>query len=611
MPSVPDVMTGGIRVCGIVAQRGRVRALDRLLEGLRRLEYRGYDSAGIAVTGIAREDLVCVRAVGRVATLESRIAVAPPSPDLGIGIGHTRWATHGGVSELTAHPHRDCHGGIAVVHNGIIDNAAVLRAELEDRGHVFASQVDSEVIAHLIEESYGQSGSLASSTVAAVRRLQGTWALAVTAARADEVVLASHRSPLVVGSGPDGHVAASDVTALAGSVSAVQVLHDDDIVAMGDDLTWLDATGQVVPPRESVRLQWAADDIERGGYEDFMEKEIAEQPAVVSRLLERLLPGVPDGQLWRLMDLPRPSRLRFVACGTSLHASQVIARTFGVLTGLPTETVMASEFDELVAPGPSAGLLTVAVSQSGETSDVLHALGDVAGPVLGITNRPQSSLARRADAVLESSAGPEIGVAATKTFTTQVVTGVAVALSYAAATGALDPRAVARHGLRLGSLPGRLEAAHTTAFPVAVALAEELAEARAFFFVSRGAGLPYAAEGALKLKEITYRSAEAIPAGEFKHGPIALIEEGTPVLVLESGDPVRLAGATAELASRGARVIRVGGASTDTFPVLSGPAAWGPLESVLAFQHLARCVAVALGRDADKPRNLAKSVTVL
>jgi glucosamine--fructose-6-phosphate aminotransferase (isomerizing) len=499
-----------------------------------------------------------------------------------------------------------------VVHNGIIDNAAELEAELRGRGHVFTSQVDSEVIAHLVEELYAETGSLAAATVRVVGRLRGTWALAVTAASAAEVVLASHRSPLVVGSGPDAHFAASDITALAGTVGSVCVLRDDDIVVLGDQVTWLDPMGREVPPRESVRLQWAAEDIEQGAYDDFMEKEIAEQPSVVSRLLERLLPEVLDGALWTQLDLPRPSRLRFVACGTSLHASQVVARTFGALAGVPAETVVASEYDELAASGPDEGLLTIAVSQSGETSDVLHALEDVGGPVLAITNRPQSSLARRSHAVLETSAGPEIGVAATKTFTTQVVAGAALALSFAAVTRSLGTTAVARHALRLGSLPGRLESAHTTAFPVAMALAEELAESRTFFFVSRGGGLPYAAEGALKLKEITYRNAEAIPAGEFKHGPIALIEKGTPVLVLENGDAARLAGSVAELASRGARIIRIGSGSEDTFPILSGPApAWGPLESVLAFQHLARCLAVTLGRDADKPRNLAKSVTVL
>ena len=599
-------------MCGIVACRGRDGAVEFLTAALRRLEYRGYDSAGVAITGIDRHVLRSARAVGRVVALEVRIAAERPTPGLGIGIGHTRWATHGGVSESNAHPHLDCHGVVAVVHNGIIDNAAELKAELQGRGHQFSSEVDTEVVAHLVEEQYARSGSLLTATVATVRRLRGTWALAVTAASADDVVLASHRSPLVVGSGSDTHVAASDVTALTGTVSTVSVLRDDDIVVLGDEVSWHDGTGAVVPPRPSVRLAWSAEDVERGAYDDFMEKEIAEQSTVVARLLERLLPHVLDGSLWTGLRLPVPERLRFVACGSSLYSSQVAARMFGSLAGLPAEAVVASEYDELATSGSSDGVLTVAVSQSGETSDVLHALDTVPGPVLAITNRPHSSLARQSDAVLECGAGPEIGVAATKTFTTQVVAGAALALSYTAATRSSSRQAVALQGLQLGGVPGRLAAAHTTAFPVAMALAEELAEARSFFFVSRGAGLPYAAEGALKLKEITYRHAEAMPAGEFKHGPIALIEEGTPVLVLESGLTTRLAGATAELASRGARIIRVGSGSEDAFPVLPRrAAAWGPLESVLAFQHLARCIAVVLGRDADKPRNLAKSVTVL
>ena len=599
-------------MCGIIACRGPEGAADFLSGALRRLEYRGYDSAGIAVTGEGAEGLTVVRAVGRVASLQDRLAALRPPVSLGLGIGHTRWATHGSVSESNAHPHRDCHGAIAVVHNGIIDNADELVAELVARGHVFSSDVDSEVVAHLIEECFAQTGSLATATLAATQRLRGTWGLAVTAAAAREIVLASHRSPLVVGSGPGGHVAASDVTALVGTVSSVSVLQDGDVVVLGDTVTWLDGTGRSMPPRESVRLHWGAEDVERGAYDDFMEKEIAEQPAVVARLLERLLPGVVDGALWTDLDLPAPERLRFVACGSSRYAAEVVARTFGRLSGLPAETVIASEYDELVATGAAEGVLTVAISQSGETTDVLHALDAVPGPVLAITNRPHSSLARRSHAVLESSAGPEIGVAATKTFTTQVVTGAALAVAHAAATRSLGGRAVAQHGLQLGGLPGRLEGAHAVAFPVAVALAEELAEAGSFFFVSRGAGLPYAAEGALKLKEITYRNAEVIPAGEFKHGPIALIEQGTPVLLLESGDPARLAGAAAELAARGARVIRIGSGGSDTFPVVAGsPPAWGPLESVLAFQHLARCLAVVLGRDADRPRNLAKSVTVL
>ena len=599
-------------MCGIVACRGQERAAEFLTDALHRLEYRGYDSAGVAITSVACDELFLARTVGRVATLAHRLVAEPPAPELGIGIGHTRWATHGGVSEANAHPHRDCHGGVAVVHNGIIDNAAELRAELDRRGHAFASQVDTEVVTHLVEERLAEGASLAAATVAAVRRLRGSWALAVTAAATGQIVLASFRSPLVVGSGGGTHFAASDVTALAGTVDSVSVLRDGDVVVLDDTVTWLDSEGQEVPARPSVRMPWAAEEIEQGSYDDFMEKEIAEQPQVASRLLERLLPDVLDGRLWTDLHLPAPTRLRLIACGSSLHAAQVVARAFGLLSGVPGEPVVASEYDELVPRRDGEDALTVAVSQSGETSDVLHALEQVTGPVLAITNRPQSTLARRSDALIEASAGPEIGVAATKSFTAQVLAGTTLALAHAAATGAMSARAVAEQGLRLGGVPGRLEAAHTTAFPVAVALADELAEARSFFFVSRGAGVPYAAEGALKLKEITYRNAEAIPAGEFKHGPLALIEDGTPVLLLESGSPTRLAGAAAELASRGARVIRVGSGSEDTFPVLQPCAPfWGPLESVMAFQHLARCLAVALGRDTDKPRNLAKSVTVL
>lgn len=341
------------------------------------------------------------------------------------------------------------------------------------------------------------------------------------------------------------------------------------------------------------------------------EKEIAAQPSLVARLLERLLPGVLDGRLWKRLDLAQPSRLRFVGCGSSLHASQLIGRTFGVVAGMAAEPVVASEIEELVDPRADDGLLTIAISRSGETSDVLRALDAVRGPVLGITNHPHSRLARRCDAVLESGAGHEIGMAATTTFATQVVTGSALALSYAAATGALDTSAVARLGLRLGCLPGQLQAAHTAAVPVAMALAEDVAQSRCFFYLSGDADLPYAAEGALTLTETTSLNAEVIPAGGFEHAASALIEEGTPVVVLESGDPGRLAGSVAELAARGARIIRVGSRSEDTFPILSGPTPpWGHLESVLAFQHLARCLAVTLDRHADELRHAASPVTV-
>ena len=595
-------------MCGIVACRLTGGAEEFLLPALRRLEYRGYDSAGIAVTGPGQGGPHTVRAVGRLDALLGRLSARPLPTGLGIGVGHTRWATHGVVSEANAHPHRDCSGSVAVVHNGILDNADQLRAELTRRGHRFSSEVDSEVVAHLVEEA--GAGRLVDAVRTAVRQLHGSWALAVTSGRAAEVVLACHRSPLVVGLAEDGYVAASDLTALLGTVGHVHVLQDGDIVELTDKISWTDGHGAALPPRPPVTVDWAAEDAETGVYEDFMEKEIAEQPAAARRLLERLLPQIVDGRLWAGLGLPPVPAVRFVACGSSLHASAAAARVFRRVAGLPTTVAVASEFEP--EPGfPDHGL-TVAVSQSGETADVLSAVEAVPGPLLAITNSPSSSLARRADAVLDCTAGPEIGVAATKTFTTQVIGGAALGLAVAAAFGRASPAAVTAHVAALARLPDLLDAAQLTSFPVADALADDLADAPGFFFVSRGAGLPYAAEGALKLKEITYRWAEGIAAGELKHGPIALIDESTPVVVVDSGSRTRLNGAAAEMRARGARIIRVGAEPEATFPVLAADEPpWGPLESVVALQHLARSLAITLGRDTDKPRNLAKSVTVL
>lgn len=596
-------------MCGIVACRTSAPAVEFLLPALSRLEYRGYDSAGVALTARDRDALHTMRAVGRLAVLEDMVAMESPSPDLGIGIGHTRWATHGAVSEPNAHPHRDCGGAIAVVHNGIIDNADELRARLQSGGHRFSSEVDSEVIAHLVEEAYASCGSLVEAVRRAVHQLRGTWALAVTSANSAEVVLACYRSPLVVGSSETEHFAGSDMIAMIGRVAHVHVLQDGDIVELADHVSWTDMKGNQLTPRSPVTVDWDAEDAEIGVYEDFMEKEISEQPAVSARLLDRLLPGVANGLLWKNLALPSFRSIRFLACGSSLNAAAAAARVFRDVADIPARTIIASEFEEKVG----GEVLTIAVSQSGETADIVSALRQVHGPVLLITNAPYSTLARGADAVIDCGSGPEIGVAATKTFTTQVIAGAALGLSAAAALGRSSGSEISQQALALAKVPDRLEAAHLTSFPVAHALAGELAQAPGFFFVSRGAGMPYATEGALKLKEITYRWCDAIPAGELKHGSISLIEDGTPVVVIDSGSPVRLHGAASEMATRGARIIRIGPeGSGAAFPVLAdveGP--WGPLEGVLALQHLARSVAVALGRDCDKPRNLAKSVTVL
>ncbi len=596
-------------MCGIVACRREQSAFDFLVKGLRRLEYRGYDSAGVAVVPSSGGLPWVHRAVGRTADLEAGLDGGAPAAG-GTGIGHTRWATHGEVSERNAHPHRDCTGRIALVHNGIIENAERLRGDLAGRGHRFASDVDTEVVAHLVEEAYREGGDLAAAVHGAVGRLEGSWALAVVAEGSDRVVVASHRSPLAVAQGPHGCYAASDIAALLGWTDRVHVLRDGDVVELNGNLAWTDARGRRLQPPAPIATPWQPADAEVGTYQDFMEKEIAEQPVVAARLLDTLLPDVRSGALLDRLGVPDFERVRLVACGTSLHAAAITARVIRVVAGLPTELVVASEHEERQVAEPRT--LTVAFSQSGETADVLAALRSSSGPVLAVVNAPHSSLARLADAVLDCMAGPEVGVAATKTFTNQVLAGVAFALAGARRAGRLD-RADLESLLALASgTPQRLEQVNLAAAAVAEVVSALLAQAPGFLFVSRGSGLPYAAEGALKLKEITYRWAESYPAGELKHGPIALVDQDTPVVVVDAGTPAKLEGNLAEIQARGGRVLRVGRDPRATFR-LPGPgnqAPWGPLESVVALQHLARSLAVRLGRDVDKPRNLAKSVTV-
>jgi glutamine---fructose-6-phosphate transaminase (isomerizing) len=593
-------------MCGIVACHRSSKAIDFLLTGLGRLEYRGYDSAGVALADHSSGALHLRRVVGRVESLRQRVAGEALPPGSGLGIGHTRWATHGAVTETNAHPHHDCKGDVAVVHNGIIENAEELRAKLEMRGHRFASDVDSEVIAHLIEEACTQGNNLAVAVRTATNQLEGSWALAVLARGSDRLVIAANRSPLVLAKADDGWYAASDVGALLERSREIRVLADGDVVEVNHVSSWTDAGGRPVPPRPILRADWTVSDVELGPFRDFMEKEIHEQPTVAARLLDHLLPLAADGELWRRLDLPSFERVRLVACGTSLHAAAITARVLRSVGRFPTELVVASEHEEALEPGA----LTLAFSQSGETADVLAAVRRYGGPVLAITNTPHSSLARLADAMIDCMAGPEIGVAASKTFTAQVLAGAVVAIGAASAAGRVSKVDTQSLLGTLAGMPDRLERAHHLSTPIAQVVAELVAEASGFLLVSRGSGLPYAAEGALKLKELTYRWAEAYPAGELKHGPIALLDRGTPVFVLEGGDAAKLEANVAEMRARGARVLRIGWGEEGMFPVACVPGPWGPLEAVIALQHVARALAIRLGRDVDKPRNLAKSVTV-
>ncbi|MBY0176539.1 glutamine--fructose-6-phosphate transaminase (isomerizing) [Curtobacterium herbarum] len=608
-------------MCGIIAARVADDATPYLLDGLERLEYRGYDSAGIAVR-TSTGGTETIRSVSRVGDLRTLVAARSGDPFTGIGIGHTRWATHGAVRETNAHPHADCSGRISVVHNGIIENADLLREQLSAQGHVFVSEVDSEVITHLVERALAVDPDLMLAVQIATAQLEGSWAIVVLDARDGRMVVAADRSPLVVARAARGDFVASDIGAIATWAETFVALRDGDVVELGESWTW-SSRGEVVAVPFATPSPFAAEALDLGDHTDHMAKEIEEQPAVVAEILDRIAGRAVDGSMWRGLGLAPFERVAVVACGTSLNAGQVIATALRGLGGVPTDTVVASEADQAVL---TPGTLVVAISQSGETADVLRALDRFADryQVLALTNNLHSSLARRADAVLDCHAGPEIGVAATKTFTAQVVVGVSAMISALVASGRIDrSRALALVG-DMQRLPGLLAGAAEASLDRIPLLVSSVRDASGFLFLGRGAGLPFAAEGALKLKELSYRWAEAYPAGELKHGPLALVTDGTPVVVVDNGEH-KIQANVAEVRARGGFVITIGGAGADV-PALGrdagrllsrrtdvtdqGMSLWGPLESVVPLQMLARELALQLGCDVDKPRNLAKSVTV-
>lgn len=594
-------------MCGIIACRTELPAVDYLRVGLRRLEYRGYDSVGVALRTVSG-DIARLRTTGRIGTLESLLDQWSGPKFDGMGIGHTRWATHGAVTEGNAHPHTDCTGQIHLVHNGIIWNANALRSELESAGHGFATAVDSEVLCHLIEDERRRCGDILEAVQNALTRVHGSWALAVLEQQTSRIVVAASNSPLLVARTVHGDFAASDITAIADWVNEFRVLRCGDVVELTSEHTWCRA-GEVVAPPTANHYRWRASDVDLDGHSDYMAKEIDEQPEAAARVIDELAGGIASGAVWNRLGLPPFTRLRVLGCGTSLNAGQVIGNVARSLGGVPLTATVASEAAADVAESEQ---LCLAISQSGETADVLQAVESAAvgdSPLLALTNNPYSTLARVADAVLGFPAGPEIGVAATKTFVCQVISGSALMISALVATKRLSAAAARRLVDDLKRVPDQLAAAGAVAKWVIPTIAEELVPAAGFIFIARGTGLPYAAEGALKLKELTYRWAEHYPAGELKHGPLALVEPGTPVVAVDNGDP-KLAANLAEIEVRGGRVITIGTAGSTVPVVASAPEPWGPIAATIPLQILARTIALALGRDVDKPRNLAKSVTV-
>jgi glucosamine--fructose-6-phosphate aminotransferase (isomerizing) len=593
-------------MCGIIACRTHLGAIEYLLTGLERLEYRGYDSVGIAVQTTSG-DVVRLRTVERIAALDRAVRDWTGPEFDGVGIGHTRWATHGQATEGNAHPHTDCTGRISLVHNGVIENADVLRRALTTSGHHFATAVDSEVLCHLIEDQLATSGDLLAAVQAAVTPLEGSWAVAVLDGQSNRVVVSANHSPLVVAHTKEGDFAASDITAIAAWVDEFQVLEDGDVVELTGVNGWHGRGGGLTTPAQA-RCLWLNGETGLKGHADYMAKEIDEQPEAAARVLDEFGGRIANGSLWRDLGLERFDRVQVLGCGTSLNAGHVIGNVVRRLGGLPVTNAVASEAAELIVEPHT---LRLAISQSGETADVLSAIAadEARLPLLALTNNEHSTLARRADAVMTCSAGPEIGVAATKTFVCQIVAGIAVMASALVATGRLSIAAARTIVDDLRRLPDQLAAAGTAAKCAIPEIADELVDASGFIFIARGTGLPYAAEGALKLKELSYRWAEHYPAGELKHGPLALICSGTPVIVVDNGEP-KLATNVAEVRTRGGRVVSIGAAGA-TIPVVSDfGAPWGPIESAVPLQILARNLALALGRDVDKPRNLAKSVTV-
>jgi glucosamine--fructose-6-phosphate aminotransferase (isomerizing) len=609
-------------MCGIVAYAGAKQATPILLAGLSRLEYRGYDSAGVAVqNGVGIETR---RAAGRLEALENLLAHEPVAGES--GIGHTRWATHGEPTLGNAHPHVDCSGEIAVCHNGIIENADILRAELIRRGHVFNSDTDTEVLAHLIEEHWLPPLHL--SVARALSMVEGTYGIAVMSSREPgRIVCARRGSPLLIGLGNGEIYAASDAAALLPYTRRVVYLDDGEMAvldATGCDILSMDAMSRIVKPVEW--LDWDLASVERGGHAHFMLKEICEQPtsleATLRGRIQRASPAVKLGGLSDVAGvLSDARRIIFTACGTSWHAGLIGKFMVEEYARVQADVEYASEW-RYRNPVLEPGTVVVGVSQSGETADTLAALSlarEKGATTLGIVNVVGSSIARATDAGIYLHAGPEIGVASTKAFTSQVAAMALFAL-YLGRQRGLDPEVTARVLTEIQTLPDKVRKILARAGEI-----EEMARRLVdrhhgnFLYLGRGYSFPVALEGALKLKEISYVHAEGFSAAEMKHGPIALIDENMPVVVVAPRDSVypKVLSNMSEVRARGGYLVAIttepnglAELADEVFIVPSTEDSLQPILSSIPLQLLAYHIGVMRGCDVDKPRNLAKSVTV-
>ena len=609
-------------MCGIVGYTGPQSAANPLIEGLRRLEYRGYDSAGIAL-GTANKLFVAKKA-GKLANLESELISVP---EVHSGIGHTRWATHGGPTDRNAHPHLDNEGKLAVIHNGIIENYSELKAELQSKGHQFHSDTDTESVAHLLSDLRKEhGGDLTIAMREAVKRLRGSFTLLAVHADKPELIVGVRRnSPLVVGLGDGENFMASDVAAfIEYTKRAVELGQDEVVTITPNSISITDLNGASVEPRE-YQITWDSAAAQKGGYPHFMLKEIFEQPkAVADTLIGRVHEGKISLDELNLTstEIKNLKKIVVLACGTAYHAGMVAKYAIEKWSHIPVEVELASEF-RYRDPIIDKETLVIAISQSGETMDTLMALRhakESGAKVLAICNTNSSTIPRESDAVIYTHAGPEIAVASTKAFLTQVVATYLIGLYLGQVVGTLNERQIEALYTEMLELPAKIEQILETVEPLRE-LTRSFASSSSVLFLGRHVGFPVALEGALKLKELAYMHAEGFAGGELKHGPIALIDQETPVIAIvpnthEHGLDEKMLSNIQEVRARGAKVIAIAAEGTEVpgaahvIRIPNAPQLLQPVLATVPLQVFAYEMAVTRGNDVDQPRNLAKSVTV-
>lgn len=608
-------------MCGIIGYIGSREAVSILMEGLEKLEYRGYDSAGVAIPG--EDNIEVIKKEGRLTALKDRLN--RKNHHAGVGIGHTRWATHGKPSDENAHPHIDCTGKFAVVHNGIIENYLSLKEWLQWQGHTFRSQTDTEVLPHLIEHFY--AGDLVAAVYQAVSKLEGSYAMVVVSSHEPgKLVAVRQDSPLVIGVGAGEYFLASDIPAFLNHTRRTYVLNDGETAVLERDrLKIMDRDGHPVD-KEIFEVNWEAKQAEKSGYDHFMLKEIFEQPKAIRDTLRGRVPA--DGAAIVLEELKLTpedvkglKKIFISACGTAYHAGIVGKYVIEKLARIPVEVDIASEF-RYRRPIIEPGTLVIIISQSGETADTLAALREArrqGARVIAVTNVVGSSVSREADDVIYTWAGPEIAVASTKAYTTQLISMYLLALHFATVRGEIKPEEAQKIILEMKSLDAKAQTILNNAAEMRE-YARELARSKCIFFLGRGLDYAVAMEGSLKLKEISYIHAEAYAAGELKHGTLALIEEDVPVVALTTQDDLfdKMVSNIQEVSARGATVLALATDGLREVEKVAGRVAYipsvypllAPVLAVIPLQLLAYHTAVERGCDVDKPRNLAKSVTV-